>query len=351
MKRIVPFLALLLLGCPTTEADDDDVTAAPEIDLYDFEEAAPWYPCPDELPDGVTVVTAFDREDQYFGDPNLRTIQAPVELPDGDWAQVGLRLNLECPESGLCDHWDRAGSVQLVLDPEAAEPEAVELLRFVTPYRVEMCGYVDVTPLADLLVGSRAVTSWIDTWVGPGHAQGEGWRTSVDLVFYPGPAAGTDVVNLWPRRSITSGQTGDGHSPETQVEPEVVSIPDGATRVLAHVTTTGHSFGNTWNCAEFCRMQHDVILDGERASWVGWRDDCDANPVQPQYGTWEYPRNGWCPGAVSVGGLLDVTELVTPGEDVEVDFEVLLGNGTEYVNSDPVDLLPYTYVGLRLYAD
>ena len=45
-----------------------------------------------------------------------------------------------------------------------------------------------------------------------------------------------------------------------------------------------------------------------------------------------------------------MTDLVTPGEEVEVDFEVLLGDGTEYVNTDPVDLLPYTYVALRLYA-
>ncbi len=351
MKRLCTLLALLLLGCPSSEGDDDDSAPGyPDVELYDFEEAAPWYECPGDFPDEAVVVQAFDREDQSFGDPNLRTIEAPVTFPEGDWAQVGLRLELECPESGRCDHWDRAGSVQLVLDPDAEERESVELLRFITPYRVEMCNYIDITPLAGLLTGSRAVTSWIDTWVGPGHAQGEGWRTSVDFVFYPGPPAGAQVVSVWPLRNITSGETGDGQSPETQVEPESHAIPADATRVLAHVTTTGHSFGNSWNCAEFCRMQHDVILDGQRSSWFGWRDDCDANPVQPQYGTWEHPRNGWCPGAPSVGGLLDVTDLVTPGEEVEVDFEVLLGDGTEYVNTDPVDLLPYTYVALRLYA-
>jgi hypothetical protein len=50
-------------------------------------------------------------------------------------------------------------------------------------------------------------------------------------------------------------------------------------------------------------------------------------------------------------GLLDVTDLVTPGEEVEVDFEVLLGDGTEDVNSDPVDLLSYPFVGLRPNAE
>ncbi len=50
-------------------------------------------------------------------------------------------------------------------------------------------------------------------------------------------------------------------------------------------------------------MQHNVLVDGQSSSWSGWRDDCDENPVSPQAGTWEYGRNGWCPGAIATGGL------------------------------------------------
>ena len=95
-------------------------------------------------------------------------------------------FQLDCPENGLCDHWDRSGSVQLVLNPDAPEgepKETLELLRHITPYRIGMCHFVDVTPLAHLLKGKQTLNSWIDTWVGPGHAQGEGWRDA-KFVFY-----------------------------------------------------------------------------------------------------------------------------------------------------------------------
>jgi len=341
---------------PGVGDDDDDTPDYPEIDLYDFEQAAPWFSCPqaDSFPAEATVVSAFDRAEQSFGGTNLREVEAIAEFPEaGDWAQVGMWFELECPDGGVCDHWDRAGSVQMVVNPEAA-PEAqeqLELLRHVTPYRMGMCQFVDVTPLASLLRGPQTLRSWIDTWVGPGHSDGDGWLTTVRFVFYPGAPAGADEVqNIWGRRSITVGQLEEGETVDDQIEPVAVSIPAHAERVLAHITTTGHSFGNSGNCAEFCEMQHNVLVDGQPSSWSGWRDDCDENPVSPQAGTWEYGRNGWCPGAVAAGGLIDVTDYVVPGEESSLDLEILLSNGYEYNNIAPVSLLPYTFVSMKLYT-
>jgi hypothetical protein len=117
------------------------------------------------------------------------------------------------------------------------------------------------------------------------------------------------------------------------------------------LTTTGHSFGNTGNCAEFCQMRHDIIVNGAIAHSINpWRNDCSDNPVSPQYGTWEYPRNGWCPGASSVGHMVDLTGLVTPGETATIDLDIRMYDGSEYDNTSPVDLLPYTYVALKLYT-
>jgi hypothetical protein len=324
---------------------------------YDFEANAPWHSCPDSLPtEGVTVVTAFDAADQYFGEPNLRQIEAQVAFPEpGSWSKVGLWFHLECPENGLCDHWDRSGSIQLVLNPDAPEGEPrehLELLRHITPYKVQMCQFVDITPLAHLLTGTQTLTSWIDTWVGPGHAQGEGWRVTAKFVFYSGVDAGADdVLNVWGRRSITVGEVELDANVDSQIEPVTVTIPETATQVLAHLTTTGHSFGNTDNCAEFCQMRHDIIVNGAIAHSINpWRNDCAQNPVSPQYGTWEYPRNGWCPGASSVGHIVDLTGLVTPGEDAHIDLDIRMYDGSEYNNTSPVDLLPYTYVALKLYT-
>ncbi len=340
-----------------SEADDDDTgdddDSAPAV-VYEFDVHAPWYSCPeDDFPAEVTVVRAFDEAYHWFGEENHRTIQSTVEFPGGDWSQVGLRLQLECPDGGSCDHWDRWGSVGLVLNPGDPEDEweKLELARHVTPYRMGMCQFIDVTPVASLLAGEQTLTSFIDTWVGPGHSDGDGWYLTVDLAFYPGPGAQADeVVNIWATKSITVGELDEDANVDSQVDPFTLSVPADATRIEAHLTTTGHSFGNTLNCAEFCHMRQDVFVNGTAFSLDPWRDDCDLNPVSPQAGTWEYGRNGWCPGATSVGHVIDITEAIEPGADNEIDFDIVLTTGDEYYNASPVDLLPFEVVALRIYV-
>lgn len=341
-------------GLDAATDSDSDSDAGDTDTGYDFEAAAPWYECPTgEFPAGAVVVTAFDRADQHFGDEDLRTIQTTVELPaETGWSQVGLRFLLECPEDDFCDVWDRVGYVRLVLNPED-DPSAwehAELARHVTPYGMGMCEYIDVTPIAALLTGERTLTSFIDTWVGPGNSSGHGWRVTVQFVFYPGERAAADeVVSIWGSRTVTVGEVDAGASVDDQIDPSLVPIPPGASRVLAHLITTGHSFGNTGNCAEFCEMRQDIYVNDTLYSVNPWRDDCAQNPVSPQGGTWQYDRNGWCPGSIAVGQLVDVTDAIVPGVDNEIDFDIRLASGDEYVNEDPVDWLPNEIVSLRLY--
>ena len=328
------------------------------VPLYDFSSAAPWYACPSaEFPDGATVVEAMDQVDHYItfgpGGVDQRDMWADVEFPEGDWAQVGLWFQLECPESGLCDHWDRYGSVQLVLNPGDAQAdwEYVELTRHVTPYRIEMCQYIDVTPMADLLAGPQKLHSFIDTWVGPGHANGDGWRVSVKFVFYPGERAQPDqVIPIWGKRHITVGNTDPAANVDSQIDPVTVDIPADATRVEAHMMTTGHGFGFSGNCAEFCEMRQDVIVNGQVHSVNPWRGDCADNPVSPQYGTWQYDRNGWCPGAIAVGDMVDVTESIDVGEGNEIDFDIRTGLGDEYSDTSGAGGDPYEVISLKLYV-
>lgn len=321
---------------------------------YDFAAHAPWYSCPDaSFPDDATVVTVFDGVDQYFGAENFRTIMADATFPEqGEWVQVGLWFQLDCPASGLCDHWDRAGSVALELNPDRAEGEAresVELVRQITPYRKSMCQYVDITPVAGLLKGEQTLSSYIDTWVGPGHAQGEGWRTTVKAVFYPGPdQTASEVINVWGMRSITVGEIEEDRNIDSQVEAFDFEL-SGASHVDAHLTVTGHSFGNTDNCAEFCKMDSHVSFNGVDHQVKHWRNDCDQNEVANQAGTWEYGRNGWCPGAISVGDIVDVTADVADGANA-LDLDFLMRDGSEYDNVSPVDLLPYNLTSLKLYV-
>jgi hypothetical protein len=321
---------------------------------YDFEGAAPWYLCPSgDFPDEATVVRAFDRAYHYFGAENHRRIVQEVDFPEGgEWNQVGLYLHLECPEGGLCDDWDRTGSLQLVLNPEDPEEdwEYLEIMRHITPYRIEMCEYVDVTPLASLLAGRRTLESWIDTWVGPGHASGEGWRITYDFVFYPGtPRVADEVVNIWGRRSITLGYLDPERNLDAQIDPVDVFIPADISRVEARLIATGHAFGNTDNCAEFCILRQDVEVNGSVTSVLPWRTDCEHNPHSPQFGTWTYDRNGWCPGAIVPGHTVDITRDVVAGADNAFDFDVRTRDGQEYENTDPADADPYEWISLQLY--
>ena len=342
-------LALLTPGCPVAP-DDDDTPTYPDLPLYDFEAAAPWFACPDEadFPDEVTVATVYDAASQDFGDPNTRDLEATVELPTGDFAQIGLWLQLDCPAGpGGCDDWDRAGSLQLALDA-SAPPEArewLELARHVTPYNRGMCQYIDVTPLASLLQGNRLFTSHVDTWVAPA------WLVTARLVYTPGRPVVSEVINVWGHRTITVGNVAPDANVDAQIEPVTVRIPADARRVRAHLITTGHGFGHSGNCAEFCGMEHAVVVNGEEHVWSGWRDDCDQNPVSPQAGTWEYGRNGWCPGAIAVGKVMNVLDSVTPGQDATIDLDIRLGNGAEYNNQQPVDGAPFTRVSLKLYIE
>ena len=362
-------LTVLLLGCsgdPVIEIDDesdageDESDAGEEVGLYDFEAAAPWYECEDvPTGDDVVEVEAMSQVHQYFGDEDRRTVEETVEFPDGDWAQVGLVLELECPDGAACDHWDRIGSLQLVTNRSAGEEEQeeIELLRHITPYRMGMCQFVDITDLAGLLSGEKLLRSFIDTWVGPGHDEGEGWLVSARFVFAPQPddnaeAGEVEVINVWGRRNITVGELDSDSDIDSQIEPfsfELAGVDEEISRVEAHLTTTGHSFGNTLNCAEFCEMRHDLIVNDTAFSTNPWRGDCADNPVSPQSGTWQHNRNGWCPGAVAVGDRIDITDAIESGENT-LDFDILLANGEPYDNTSPVDLLPYTVVALKLYV-
>ncbi len=346
--------AVGLMGC--SDGEDPPNIVAADVDLYEFEAAAPWYECPDQVFEeqgfgqDVVEVEALDSVHQYFGDDDRRTVEEEVSFPEGTWEQVGLVLELDCPEGAICDHWDRAGSLELVLDPDDEESEVVEVLRHITPYRMGMCQFVDVTAMGGLLEGERAIRSFIDTWVGPGHQEGAGWEVSARFFFFPGvEETPSEVINIWERHSITVGEVDEGERVEDQVESLEFELPQEFERVEAHLTTTGHSFGNTHNCAEFCQMRHDLEINGESFAINPWRDDCADNPVSPQAGTWEHNRNGWCPGAVSMGDGIDITAHVDRGSNA-LDFDILLADGQAYDNQSPADLLPYTIVALKIYV-
>jgi hypothetical protein len=103
---------------------------------------------------------------------------------------------------------------------------------------------------------------------------------------------------------------------------KTISIPASAENSRIKVRVTGHGFGGTFNCAEFCKKDHYLYIDGVQ-QWVKevWRDNCDLNPVYPQGGTWIYDRANWCPGAEVETYDVEISPFITPGSDVLFDYD------------------------------
>jgi hypothetical protein len=96
-------------------------------------------------------------------------------------------------------------------------------------------------------------------------------------------------------------------------------------RVVAQLVVTGHGWAaTTEQCGEYCHAAYALTLNGVSAANVSqFREDCKANPIGEgkQYGTWEFSRNGWCPGSVMPGLYMDLTEWVTSGQN-HLSFDV-----------------------------
>src|SRR4029077_12722214 len=97
-------------------------------------------------------------------------IDAEVELPEGSFKAIALRVEHECPTGGTCDLYDRRAVVEIV-NPNEPRENNIELLRYVTTYRFKpgqtnyMCSFTDVTPYAALLRGKQKIRSSLDTVV------------------------------------------------------------------------------------------------------------------------------------------------------------------------------------------
>jgi hypothetical protein len=268
-------------------------------------------------------LTAFLGEHIFFGSENRRMVDKTITFPAAHLAykKITLQFSLRCPNN-RCDFWDRFGSLGIVLNPHEEEKKVVEISRFVTAYRVASTWRVDITRLRPLLAGSVTLRVFIDTWVGPGHAQGEGWLVDASFGFEGGlsddvPSA---AIPVWPLRSFVYG---DPKKPvQDAVPPSEIAIPAKVRKAELMSFITGHGQGNLQNCAEFCQKDHTFQIGAQRWTQKIWRADCPSTATPNQAGTWTYPRAGWCPGASAHPWVVDVTDAVKAGEKQTVMYEV-----------------------------
>jgi hypothetical protein len=279
LARPFALAACLALGCtsaPPSTAPALDAAVTDAVAVTDT-------PAMDVLPPAEpATVSLFDRTHVYFtGSDNRRAVDATARFPDaviGRYARATLTLTLACP-SNRCDAWDRVAALSLLEDaPDGGAPTELEFARFVTPYGVGGTWTLDLTPLLPLFQGERRVRAFVDTWVGPGHPQGNGWLVTASLAFEPGvPEHATRAVIPLRWQRMVYGDP--GRPIDMQLPPQTVNVPEGTRGARAWVVTTGHGQGNRDNCAEFCARSHLLRFDDAVHEHPLWRDDCAENPI------------------------------------------------------------------------
>jgi hypothetical protein len=262
------------------------------------------------------TVVVFEREHVYFGAENRRSVDIEVTFPPADqtYSEIMGHFGLRCPDN-RCDHWDRYATFGIVQNAGTDEEQYLELDRFITPYRVGFSWRSDLTDLRPLLTGTQTMRVFIDTWVGPGHAQGDGWLFNAEFDFLGGPPPVPEpyaVVPLWPHLSWKAGLP--DRPVESQVPPQDIAV-EAASKVVLRSFISGHGWNNRQNCAEFCTKEHRFAIAERQWERQVWREDCgQTETLGQQLGTWTLSRAGWCPGAQVFPWDIDITEAWTGSE-------------------------------------
>ena len=166
---------------------------------------------------------------------------------------------------------------------------------------------------------------FIDTWVGPGHAQGTAGCSRRTLSSWEGCRPPYQIG------SIRSGTRPTARDIPTTRSP-IRSCPRRCrSRAQSHPALrsfiTGHGFGSADNCAEFCPLDHTFTINGTPYTRTVWRENCLSTGVPEQQGTWKYPRAGWCPGTDAYPILEDITADAQASDTLEFGYAL-----QDYVN-------------------
>ncbi len=194
-------------------------------------------------------------------------------------------------------------------------PSKYEILSLVTPYGNGLGLGVngktftfDVTDYAPILRGNKRLSIEL----------GGQWQEELDIefLFIKGtpPRDVQDIQNVWPFRRGYYGQI----QSDQFFEPRMVSLSENGEHFKLRSSSTGHGQNG-----EFVPRTHYLNINGgaQDFTYQVWKE-CADNPIYPQGGTWIFDRAGWCPGAATDVHEFDITDLVTQGGAVEIDYGV-----------------------------
>ena len=244
-------------------------------------------------------------------DPTHHSAKGEYPMPShvGAFKEIMAHYDHTCV-GGNCDSYDRVGGVKI----RNYRGEWVELFRYITPFGMQCEDDVDVSDYTSQLQGLVEIEFYMESWGGSGY------DPTLIFSFTKGTPdyLYADVDEIW------FGTFAFGDYANQQPVPVVnYTFSDQAEAAILKLTTTGHNWSsgtantyNTGNAAEFYEATHHVVVNGQnKYDQHLWRT-CNPNPAgcNDQYGTWIYPRSGWCPGSIGMVWDFDLSEYLATGQ-------------------------------------
>lgn len=259
-----------------------------------------------------------EAEPQHVAESRF-SVAWPDDVDRYDRLLVDLVMHCPDHDDRNCGEWDYLAHLRLC---EPGEGDAlrcdVEVGRWITTYLREGRWVTDLTPM----LARYRDHDWPDTLRFHNPNQPNGGTYDLQITFHLLDEGATDHPDLW--IPLYTGGAFDAAYNDGR-EPITFDVPDDATRVELVTLTTGHGFGrDEANCAEFCNHTHHWTVAGQTfvqdQPYVGDQEGCvaqiDDGTVPNQYGTWVFGRGGWCPGLDVKPWVVDLTDVVQPGENV-----------------------------------
>lgn len=209
--------------------------------------------------------------------------------------------------------------------------ENYELGRVITPYNGGVPVSWNYTYTFDVTDFISLLRDSVEIRASYGGYQ-DGFTITLDFEFIEGTPACEcyKVVSLW-QGSSDYGNV--NNSIENFLKERTVAIDAQMKQAKLRIIQTGHGFGGSDGCSEFCEKDHFININGTtRFQKRIWRNNCGLNPIFPQGGTWIYNRSNWCPGAEVDAYDYEVTPYVSAGASakIDMDMEPYINQGNNY---------------------
>lgn len=200
-------------------------------------------------------------------------------------------------------------------------PMKFEIMSFVTPYGINLnlgpngkTWTFDVTDFTPVLKGWKRMTM---------EAGGQR-QEDMDIKFLF--IVGTPIRDIIDIKEIwrTESRSYTNIVNDQYFDAKQVPLASNGQKFKIRTSITGHG-----QEGEFIPQTHFFNVNGgsPEFSWQVWKE-CAENPVYPQGGTWIYDRAGWCPGMATDIAENDITNLVTPGSSVLMDYGLNSATGS-----------------------